>query len=175
MDEKAGTNESLRLAIKFEQEGRDFFLKAADRTHHPLGKQMFSSLANDELQHIRRVTRIFDALESKDEWPQTENANYQPKTFNTIFEEAKERLKEIVKPQADEIEALNLGLAYEERGYKFYQDLTQKASSAPEKEFYRQLAAEENKHYQIIQETQKYLEKPEDWYADQEHQIYEGG
>jgi rubrerythrin len=175
MNQEARTNEALRLAIKFEKEGREFFLQAAERTRHPLGKRMFQSLADDELRHLRRVTQVFEALENKEEWPKLEPTNYQPTILRTIFEEAKEHLKEIVHPQADELEALNLALAYEQRGYKFYSELAQKAALAPEKDFYQQLAAEENSHYQIIQDTQKYLEKPWDWYADQEHQIYEGG
>jgi rubrerythrin len=175
MANEARTNESLLLALKFEQEGRDFFLKAAERTQHPLGKQMFRSLADDEIQHLRRVTQVFEALKNKAGWPAPSPEKHSPKTFHTIFEEAKEHLKEIIAVQADEIEALKLGLTYEERGYKFYQDLAQKASSANEKDFYQQLAIEENSHYQIIQNTQKYMEKPWDWYADQEHQIYEGG
>jgi rubrerythrin len=175
MDNEARTNESLRLAIALEKEGREFFLQAAERTGHPLGKQIFHSLADDELRHLRRVTQIFEALENKAAWPKTQPQKYQPKSFHTIFEEAKDHLKKIVKPQADDMEALKVGLTYEDQSYKFYQDLAQKASSTPEKEFYQQLAAEENNHYQIIQETRTYLEKPWDWYADQEHQIYEGG
>lgn len=173
MDGKAKTNEGLRLAIKFEQEGREFFLQAAERTQHPLGQRLFQSLANDELVHLRRVTEIFEALQNRQEWPQTQG--HEAKTFHTIFEEAKERLKEIVKPQEDDIEALKLGLELEERGYKFYHDLAEEASDKPEREFFQELAAAEDNHYQIIQSTIKYLESPEDWYADQEHQIYEGG
>ncbi len=175
MDKEARTNEGLRLAIKFEKEGREFFLQAAEMTSHPLGKRMFASLANDELLHLRRVTEIFEALENKREWPKAQPGEHQSKTFHIIFEEARQHLKEIVKPRVGEIEALDLGLAYEKRGYKFYQDLASEAFSKPEKEFFQQLADAENQHYQIIQETIKYLEKPEDWYADQEHQIYEGG
>ena len=175
MDKEDKTNEGLRLAIKFEKEGREFFLQAAERTGHPLGQRLFQSLANDELVHLRRVTEIFEALEKKQDWPQPPGPKHQPKTFHTIFAEAKEHLKEIVQPQADEIEALKLGLELEERGYKFYQNLAQNASSTPEREFFQELAAAENDHYQIIQNTIKYLEKPEDWYADQEDQIYEGG
>ncbi len=173
MNEKTRMNEGLQLAIKFEKEGREFFLKAAQATGHPLGKRLFQSLANDELVHLRRVTELFAALQNKQDWPKTQG--HEPKTFHTIFEEAKEHLKEIVQPQVGEIEALNLGLELEERGYKFYKNLAEESVSTPEREFYQELAAAEDNHYQTIQSTIKYLENPADWYADQEHQIYEGG
>ncbi len=175
MQRKNKTNESLKLAVKFEKEGRDFFLKAAKTTHHPLGRQMFVSLANDELHHLQRVKQIFDTLQQQGDWPTAQSDKIQPLSkMQTIFEQAKEHLTEIVKPKLNDIEALQLALEYEKRGYKFYQRLAKEARLPAEKKFYQELAAQDDNHYQIIQTTQKYLEKPWDWYADQEYQIYEG-
>ncbi|HMK74833.1 MAG TPA: ferritin family protein [Thermodesulfobacteriota bacterium] len=46
------TFEALEAAIKFEEDGRTFFLAAHKKTEEKFGKSIFLSLADAELDHI---------------------------------------------------------------------------------------------------------------------------
>jgi hypothetical protein len=48
------TFEALEAAIKFEEDGRTFFLAASKKTEEKFGKSIFSSLADAELDHIHK-------------------------------------------------------------------------------------------------------------------------
>jgi hypothetical protein len=48
------TFEALEAAIKFEEDGRTFFLAAGEKTEEKFGKSIFLSLADAELDHIQK-------------------------------------------------------------------------------------------------------------------------
>ena len=43
--------EIISTAIKFETEGRDFYLETAKKATNPLAREMFESFARDEERH----------------------------------------------------------------------------------------------------------------------------
>jgi hypothetical protein len=59
--------------------------------------------------------------------------------IKNIFEEAMEEIDQNVKPMTGEMEAVKLGIQYEEKGLKLYADLSNAASHWLEKKFYIQL------------------------------------
>jgi len=56
------TFEALEAAIKFEEDGRTFFLAAHKKTEEKFVKSIFLSLADAELDHIQRIRTIYDSL-----------------------------------------------------------------------------------------------------------------
>ena len=60
---------ALEQAIKFESDGRDFYLRAAASLADPAAKGLFAALAEDEKDHIRRVREIYEELKDKPGWP----------------------------------------------------------------------------------------------------------
>jgi rubrerythrin len=63
------TFEALEAAIKFEEDGRTFFLAAHKKTEEKFGKSIFLSLGDAELDHIQRTRTIYDSLSKMREWP----------------------------------------------------------------------------------------------------------
>jgi rubrerythrin len=63
-------NDAFKIAINFEKEGREYYLSARDRCRHRLGKQMFASLADDEVGHMKRIKNLFDSFAEKGELPE---------------------------------------------------------------------------------------------------------
>ena len=87
-----GTDRDLRLetliaAIGFEQEGRKFFLDAAERTSDYFGRTVFRSLADEELAHIERIEAIERSLSDHGQWPPAESRA--ARTTRGIFAEAR--------------------------------------------------------------------------------------
>jgi rubrerythrin len=56
--EKSGIQKALEEAIRFEVDGREFFLQAAETAETYFTKSIFKVLAEEELSHIQRVKEV---------------------------------------------------------------------------------------------------------------------
>lgn len=173
MDHLEFLKHSFKEAIKFEEYGKQFFMKASREAKNPMAKEIFEKLAEEELKHIKRIKEVFDSLTKENKWP-----NETPKSENLpwkhIFKEAMSHFEDLVKPSSNDAEAIQLGLDFESKGYKFYDEMAKKATTNIEKSFFEFLRDEEEGHYLIIENLKKYMENPLDWYGEEEHHIFEG-
>ena len=151
------TFEALQAAIKFEEDGRSFFLAAYEKTVEKFGRLTFLGLADAELDHIQRIKTIYDSLSKMGEWPDTPSLFTPKRPIKTIFVEAMEKIDQNVKPTTGEMEAVKLGIQYEERGLKLYSDLSNAASHWLEKKFYTQLGNEERGHMLVLKDIEALL------------------
>ena len=53
---------ALQKALELEQRGQTFYMEAAERTVNESGKEMYRSLAADEVLHAEVIQRQIDAL-----------------------------------------------------------------------------------------------------------------
>ncbi|GAB6062659.1 ferritin family protein [Deferrisoma palaeochoriense] len=142
---------ALADAVKFESDGRDFYLQAAERVGNPLAKAVFQALAEDELDHIRRVREIYEELKSKPGWPDTAAMVARASGVEDAFARAARELDRQVAPDADAVEALEKAAEMERKGLDFYRNRLAQASCDAEAEFYRRLVAEEEVHLRTIE------------------------
>lgn len=164
---------SFREAVKFEESGREFFLKAAEASKNPMAKEIFINLAAEELKHIKRIKDVFDALIKNGDFP-TSLPKSENLPWKNIFKDALNKFKDIVTPKMLELDSIKLGLNFESKGYKMYDELAKNAANSLEKEFFETLRDEEEGHYLAIENLQKFIENPVDWYGELEHHIFEG-
>jgi rubrerythrin len=115
--------EALKAAIKFEKDGRKFFLDASKKTKQKYGQLMFRSIADAELEHIKRIREVYDSLIKTGEWPDRPALFTKKSPLKNVFEEAREKLDQNVKVETNDIEAATIAREYEEKGFRFYQDL----------------------------------------------------
>ncbi len=144
---------ALAEAVKFESEGRDFYLRAADRSRDPLARAVFSALAEDEKEHIRRVREIYEELKSRPGWPEAVAMVARKSGVRGVFEEAVGRLPADAPGDADAVSALKAAAEMERKGLGFYRDRLAKATCDAEAEFYRRLVGEEELHLRTIEEV----------------------
>jgi rubrerythrin len=168
------TFEALEAAIKFEEDGRAFFLAAHKKTEEKFGKSIFLSLADAELDHIQRIKTIYDSLSKMGEWPDDSSVFTPKQPIKNIFEEALELIDQNVKPTTGEIEAVKLGIQYEEKGLKLYSDLSGAASRWLEKKFFTQLGNEERGHMLILKDIEAYYDDPVHWFSAKERSHWDG-
>ncbi len=166
--------EALQAAIKFEEDGRAFFLAANQKTEEKFGKSIFLSLADAELDHIQRIKTIYDSLSKMGEWPDTPSLFTPKRLLKNIFEEAMEQIDQNVRPTTGEMEAVKLGIQYEEKGLKLYTDLSHAASHGLEKKFYTQLGNEERGHMLILKDIEAYYDDPVHWFSAKERSHWDG-
>jgi rubrerythrin len=166
--------EALQAAIKFEEDGRTFFLAATEKTVEKFGKSTFLGLADAELDHIKRIKGIYESLTKRGEWPDTPSLFSPKRTIKNIFEEAMEEIDRNVKPATGEMEAVKLGIQYEEKGIRFYTEFSNSASHWLEKKFYTQLANEERGHMLILKDVEAYYADPVHWFSEKEKSHWDG-
>lgn len=165
---------TLEIALGNERQERDFYLTQSKKTENAFGKTMFARIADDEDEHYRRLKKIHQELVQSGTWPETVpgvmGGTDIMETLRSIARIA-ERMPEASK---DDIEALKIAIAFEEKGHGFYTRLAGQAESPAEKEFFTLLASMEWEHLQALKEASLFYESPEDWFARHEKPHLEG-
>jgi rubrerythrin len=167
--------EVLSAAIKFEEDGRNLYLECIKKTGHPWGKSLFQSLADDELKHIERLKEVFNTLAVSQKYAEETMPLAAEKQWKNIFEKAKSKIDKVVKASTTDIEALKMGMDFEERGIKYYQKLSEESKNQLEKKFYQILAQEEKSHFLILKDSHELLTDPSSWFEKTEKIGLDGG
>lgn len=162
------TKDAIETAIKMETDAIAFYGEAAQKTTHLFGKEMFKGFIKDETRHLKMLQDIFKCVDADIELVRPKDS------IKTVFSELKNEMMERVKALDSEMEAVNIALKMEKEGFDFYKDSAAKAESPKEKELFEKLSVEENDHYTILLETQKFLENTGQWYMYEERGIIEG-
>jgi rubrerythrin len=158
MLEKEEIKRALEEAIRFEIDGREFFLKAAQKAKSYFAKLIFETIAEEELGHIQRVKEIYDrSTIPKGQIPPPRVLKEDP--LENIFQQAKKQVGEKIIADADELEAIRLAIQLEIKGHEFYKRLAEEAPSEFEKAFYHQLAQEESHHFSILHQVEETVMK----------------
>jgi rubrerythrin len=142
---------ALGEAVKFESDGRDFYLRAAEAAVNPLARAVLEALAEDERDHVRRVREIYEELKDKPGWPDVATMVTRASGVLDAFEKASANLSAALPPDASVHAALTTAVEMEKKGLVFYRERVAKASCPAETEFFRQLVAEEEIHFQTIE------------------------
>ena len=164
----------LGEAIRFEEDGHDYFKDAAKRTKNEYGKAMFDAIAQAELKHIEAIRKLHDKLTASGQWPDQCPTFESPGHIKNIFEKARADLDDKVTVHTDDLEAVKVARDYEEKGIVFYRELSEKAEHKIEKQFYERLAQEERGHLLILQDMSDFYADPVHWYSKKEHLHWDG-
>lgn len=158
MLEKEEMERALEEAIRFEVDGREFFLKAAEKSKSYFAKLIFETIAEEELDHIRRVKEIYDQSPIS-KGPAGSLSDSQRSRLENVFQEAKKKMDPNLIADQDELEAIRLAIQLEIKGHEFYKRLAEEVPGDFEKAFYRQLAEEESHHFTILHQVEEAILK----------------
>ncbi len=158
MSEEEKMKKALEEAIRFETDGREFFLKAAQKAKSYFAKLIFETIAEEELGHLKRVRDIFDRSATSGKEVLTPLVS-EKSNLENVFQQAKKNIDQILMSNTDELEAIRLAIQLEIKGHEFYKHLAEVAPSEFEKVFYRQLAEEESHHFSILHQVEETMMK----------------
>jgi len=168
--------EALKLALKTEEDGRTMYLDATAKIRNPLAKTTMSTLAEEELRHIKLIEEFYRDLKAGGAGVLSEQlrkaANYDLRR-QTIFEAARGRMQATVEADPDVFLAYKVAIKFEEDGARMYKDLAEKTGNETARKMYVFLNEQENEHYRILAETLNYLENPREWFLEQEKPHFE--
>ena len=175
LEEQDKTLKALKIAIRMEVEGQQFYGKASRSSDNQLGRKLFESLAVEEGYHRQKFEEIYEAIRSKKAWPETDFQPDKGKRLRTIFAEATEAIGLSVKAPATELDAIQMAMEMENKSYDFYKNQGRNALYYTQKDFYEALANEERQHHLVLLDYHEFLSDPAGWFVGKEHPSLDGG
>jgi rubrerythrin len=166
--------EALEVALNNEMREREFYLKHSERTSNPLGKLMFQTIANDELEHHKRIKELHAKLQEQGTWPETLPLKVKNTEVRTILKKVVDSLDTSATVATDDMEAVKIAIDFEAKGEQFYGNLRDSVDNPREKEFFDMLATMEREHRLSLEDTYEYFKDPEGWFRTREKQHLDG-
>ena len=165
---------ALEVALKNEEQEREFYLLHAERTSNPLGKAMFQEIADDELEHYNRLKKLHETWESEGRWPETVPLEVKRTKVKDVLKTMVSRAAELPPGDDDDLKAVRTAIDFEARGVEFYSGLRDSIEDPIEKKFFDLLTKIENEHYLSLKETEEFLTDPASWYRTKERHTLDG-
>jgi len=152
---------ALDVAIQTEKDGRDFYKRAAEKSSDPGGKLLFTSLADDELEHLRLLESQREALARQGQWLSPKKLVEQTRPIRTegtpLF--SREALTNNVSAYTSDLSALRLAFLIEKDAVVFYTRAAAETEDPDGKAMYGRLVEMENEHQRILEEEYNALAK----------------
>jgi len=150
--------EVIRAAMEVEKNGHRFYSTMAEKAAHPLARELFSWLAQDEVNHLKTLQDLVPKFEEGAFWDNEEEFLPYLRRFSDreIFP-SRERLEKVLtEPEAD-IKTIDLAIEAEERFAAFFHEAAKQARSQDGKQAFKWLAGEEDRHAAILKERRQAL------------------
>ena len=153
--------EALEVALTNEKRESEFYLKQAERTSNPLGKQMFQTLSNDEAEHYARIQELHKKLTEDGKWPETLPLKVKGTDAGDVLKKVVEGVDTSNQADTDDMEAVKIAIEFETKGEAFYKKLKESVDDPLEKDFYGMLESIEREHRLSLEDTYEYFKDPE--------------
>lgn len=164
MEISAAALEALRQAVDLEQRGYQFYLEAAERTKDPRGKEMFRSLARDEVTHLNTVQRQYEALSRGEGWLHLTGAPERPVDLEkSLLPPDRETLERTISAEASDIDALHFALQFENDAYNLYRKAAAETIDPIGRKMYEWLTDAELTHLNLLMRNYEYLARVGHW------------
>ena len=145
---------ALDVAIQTEKDGREFYKRAAENTTDGGGKVLFTSLADDELEHLGLLESQRQALAKEGHWQPGSDAEWREPPAQVegapVFSRA--ALAENVNAYTSDLSALRMAFLIEKDAVAFYTKAAAKTEDPNGKEIYERLVEMEREHQRILEE-----------------------
>jgi len=166
----------LDEAIKFEEEGMAFFKEREKSAPSAVERSVFASLAADEAGHRAYLVKMRAEMIAKNDVEVLKaDDDDEHRSARQIFEGSMAAVADTDPYSTDELEILRGALEVERRGYKMYADAAAGVSSPAAKATFADLAAQEQQHFRLLQNTLDYLSDPEGFHGFDESPMLDGG
>ena len=162
-DEQKKLTDGLLKAIAAERDGYSFYMMAAGSTQDDKARDVFETLAGEELEHMNFLRQQYDSV-MKTGRPDSSAMLGTRKHFEGVSPIFSENIKTRIKDAHIEMSALSIGVQLELDAIKFYNDRAEETSYPDVKKFYKELAEWETGHYNLLSEQQKQLK--EDYWSE---------
>lgn len=147
-------------AMQMEYDGKQFYLELAEKGGDEGVKSIFEMLARDEDKHYKAVERM-----AKQEYNMADT-DVLPSSKN-IFSEMAQRADGI-SLDSSQVELYEQAKELEKKSEDFYNEKAEETDNGKQKELFKRMAAEERKHFNLLQNLIDLVNRPRQWLADAE-------
>ena len=161
--------DAVQQARKMEMDGIGFYGKLAEKCASEAGQKMFHSFAEDEKRHLRIINEIARGMGA--------DAGGLPMprdTIRTIFADAAGKVDDYAQTTQDEKDAIQVAMGMETKSYELYKGAAESAEDDSMRDLFERLAAQENQHYEMLENTLEYLNSNEAWFLWKEGGLLSG-
>ncbi|MFQ5480475.1 MAG: ferritin family protein [Thermodesulfobacteriota bacterium] len=146
--------DDLSLAHNTELRGYYFYKAAAELMSDERGRDVFSHLASEEIDHIRVIKAIATSLKDGLGWMSYADAikhgSEDTKEGLPIYQGKNELIEQFKSNQSD-ITAIDIAIDNEEKAVEFYSRLLKEATEPEEKDLLGELLQMEQGHLKLLQ------------------------
>ncbi len=154
---------AVRIAIETEIRGYEFFRAAADRCTDAAGKEMFLSLAREEVEHRKLLEKEFkNLLEQGRFLPHEEVMTQIPEEHTAIPVEA---FRESLKKSHFEMSAISIGVVLEQNAIAHFKQMAEEIDDVEAQKTFAWLAEWERGHLDQLRELDNMMRDA--YWADQ--------
>jgi len=173
--EQDKTLEGLKTAIQMEIDGKQFYLKASQKSSNEAGKKLLESLAAEEDVHRQKFEEIFESIRDKNAWPKVDFTPDGGSSLRTLFARAIEQVGKSIKAPESELDAVQTAVNMEAKTYDFYISQSQSTPYSAARDYYEALASQEREHQLVLLDYYEFLKNPAGWFVSTEHPLLNGG
>lgn len=165
---------ALEVALNNEMNERQFYLNNAARTRNPVGKEMFTRIAEDELEHYEMLKKLHEEWKAKGKWTETVPLMVKQTNVKTMLARMLKESKELPESDSDDLAAIQTAAQFESKGADLYRELAEASADKKEKEFFELLAGIEREHFLSLKDMEEFIKNPESWYTNKERHGLDG-
>jgi rubrerythrin len=165
----------LTTALSMEEKGKAFYQEAIEQCGNDLGQEIFRKLKADEDIHVARIKSIYASLTDKGTWSEEwKSHEVEHEDLGAFFRTLAKKHGTNIQADTGDIEALDVGIDFEQKAVTFYREQLKEASDALEREFIQCMVTEEKGHHAALTDMKMYLENPEAWFQETERSLLDG-
>ena len=151
----------FEFAVNFERENRDYYLERSRNTDNTYLKSLFEKLADEEKKHEEIIKELIS--KKKIEHEESDIIDSAKNTFQMMAD----KLVDSILP-TEEVHIYKQAVELEKKSKEFYLSKAEESNLEYVKKTFRQLASEEAKHQQIMENISKMVDRPNAWLEDAE-------
>ena len=126
----------LATALEMEEKGKAFYEKAISTCKNQLGVKIFTMLKKDEDIHVQRIQKIYEQLNTQHTWSQEwKSFGEGHADLGKVFRDLAAVQGGNIQAGTGDLEALEVGITFEFKAVRFYEDQLKAATDDTEKEF----------------------------------------
>ena len=146
-------------AIQMEEDGEKYYRELAENTSDEGIKSILTMLADDEVKHKQIIQDM-----QQDEDTEMAETEILSKSKN-IFEKMQDKHKDLSSNER-EMDLYRDAKEVEQKSIDFYEKKSNEVDSDKQREIFKRLADEEQRHYHLIDEIEELLLRPKQWVED---------
>ena len=174
MSDTSAFGQIVATALEMEGKGRRFYAEQLTRCGNALTRELFQRLHDDEIEHVRRIKNIVASLDAGESLQGVEFGDPDEDDLGSFFRTMARKHGASVDDQTVDVEAVEIGIDFEQRAVTFYKDRLETATDPAERRFLQAMVTEERGHHATLRDLKFYLTDPEGYFAELERAGLDG-